>query len=260
MGRRTRVASAVALAVTILGACTATPRESEGPDLGEVEVERVTGPVAALDCATVADGLFARALVTTGDDDATSTLDLSDEQGTVTATLALEEASGAQTRYVGTDLTRTGEPDELAVEGAFDVFEDGRRSGSVEGSLDLSCPGDLDPGGGSLTLGGRQIAYDLVSCVESPERFEVRARDLGGTQGLTLRRARSGDRWVDRIETNGDVEVSERVTIDSDESTGVDVADGLFDVLGDRVRVTSEAFPGEVAGSADLTCGIDVER
>lgn len=250
----------VVVGLVALGACTKNAEDPAAGPAGEIALPEVDVEVGDVDCAQPADVLYA-AGITAPVDERTTTFDAEVEGEEGMANIRVLRGDDVETQFVGTELVAASAPAEgddegaieVTLEGTFVEFDGPEQTGEADGSLTFRCTADTDPGGGFAVVGATQVDYDLVSCAETDESFEVRARSTAvDTESLTLRRVLLRSGWVDTIEADGTVTLDLDEDLNDEAEAAVDVETGLFAARG--TRITAEG----TGSTIDLTCGIDV--
>jgi hypothetical protein len=271
--RRGAAITAVGLTIVAIG-CTKTEVPSRN-DEGRVSVADVESSVDDVECAEPGATLFATGASA---DDRVTIFEVEVKGGEAEATVRVLRGEDIEAQHVGTGLTASRDGQDVRVEGTFVSFDGPTQSGEAPGVVTFSCEPDTDPGGGSAVVDGQAVSYDLVSCVETADSFEARARvtatpdasTAGTTTGdtepeaaaptelLVLHRTLLRSGWVDRIEASGSIAVDVDQALDDPAEAAVDVTQGLFTVRGARVTAEGAAFGPDRVGSVELTCGIDL--
>jgi hypothetical protein len=256
--RRAIACSVVVPAALLVGACTKT----EGGDPtreGQVDVDGVSSAVIDAECAQPGDVLYGSGVGEGADASRIVTFDAAVDGETADATVWVQRGDEVERQFIASDAAASQDGDELTIEGTFTSFDGPEQTGEVEGTLRFTCEPDTDPGGGLLRLDGVDVPYDLVTCLETPEGYEARARDTADPdQAFAARRTLLASGWVDDLQATGLVSLDTDKALDTGEGAGVDVEGGLFTVRGTRVTAEADAFGEGRIGSLDLTCGIDL--
>ena len=248
----------LASALLSLGACSAVQVDEAATD-GAVAVGDLDATVADVECGAIGETVHIGGVARLPDDPAEriSVFDVTVEGETAQAVVRTLQGDEVVGQEVGTDLTAVVEGDDITVTGEFTGFDGPTQTGEATGEISITCGEDRDPGGGSLSLDGQEIVYDLVFCLETDDLYEVRASDTAGRRRqLTVSRTRSATGWQDRIRVLGRVAVEHEAPSTGD--TAVDVTDGLFLVRGTRVTAEGSGFGEGQMGSLEVTCGIDL--
>lgn len=264
MVRRRAAIGATVLAIVAVG-CTKTEVQSRN-DEGQVSVAEIDTSVDDVECAEPGATLFATGVSA---DERITIFEVEVNGDEAEATVRVLRGEEIEAQHVGSGLAASRDGQDVRVEGTFVSFDGPTQSGEAEGVLTFSCEPDTDPGGGSAVIDGQGVSYDLVSCVETADSFEARARVTaaqGGVDGdgaaptetFVLHRTLLRSGWVDRIEATGSISVDVDQAIDDPAEAAVDVTSGLFTVRGARVTAEGAAFGDGRVGSVELTCGIDL--
>jgi hypothetical protein len=259
MRRAAVVAAGLAIAALAAAACTKT--ESGAPSgEGEVAVGAITSDVIDAECAEPADVLHASGVGGGPGEDRIVAFDVAVEGETAEATVRVLRGDELEQQFLASGAQTTREGDQVEVAGTFTSFEGPTQTGEVEGTLTFTCEPDTDPGGGLLRFDSTEVAYDLVTCIETDTSYEVRGRATDDpSQVLTLQRTLLAGGWVDRIQVQGDVAVDTDQPTSSEDGPATEAEGGLFEVRGARVtNADGPIFGEEHVGSFDVTCGIDL--
>jgi hypothetical protein len=250
--------AAIAASLAIVAACSKT-EGGEPTREGQVRMDGLTSSVIDAECAEPAEVLYGSGVGEGAQDDRLVVFDVAVTGEEAEATVRVIRGDEVEQQFLASGATASTDGDEITVEGTFTEFDGPEQVGEVEGTVRFTCEPDTDPGGGMLLLDGQEVSYDLVTCLETPEGFEARARDTADAdQVLTLRRALLASGWVDDMAASGAVALDVDRALDTGEGDAVDVEGGLFTVRGTRVTADGEVFGEGRVGSIDLTCGIDL--
>jgi hypothetical protein len=182
-----------------------------------------------------------------------------DKAGMAEATVRSVVDGEVVERYVGDGLALTATAEGYSLDGAFTSFDGAAQAGDVPGSVVTTCPPSMDPGGGTMSVDGREVRFDLVACLRTSDSYEARARSSSDAdQFLALRRNRTTAGWVDHLSATGELVANERHAIDDDASAPRSVESGLFTVQGARVVAEGELLGPDRHTAISLTCGIDL--
>lgn len=252
------LATATLLAtITVLAACSGT-QVDERNAAGSLRVGDVDAELTDVECAQPGDTLFLAGLATsTGGGITVVDAEVTGER--VVVAIREERAGDVEGQQVGQDVTVTREGTRITVEGTFVSFDGPVQEGEVEGTVELSCEPDTDPGGGYLAVEGSEVTYDLVTCIRTDDALTVRARmTTDPSQHVTLRRELRASGWVDRIDASGDITVGVDASTDDAAEDPDAVEGGLFAVQGPRITAEGDRFGESRVGSLELTCGIQL--
>lgn len=248
----------VVSALVATGACSAVQVDEAASD-GTIAVGDLDATVADVECGAIGETLHIGGVAPLSDDreERIGVFDVTVEGETAQAVVRTLRGDEVVRQEVGTDLTAVVEGDAITVTGQFTGFDGPTQTGETSGEISITCGEDRDPGGGSLSLDGVEVAYDLVVCLETDDGYEVRAWDTNDdADQLAATRNRSATAWQDRIRVLGRAVADNEAPSSGD--TAVEVTDGLFRVRGTRVTAEGAAFGPERMGSLEVTCGIDL--
>jgi hypothetical protein len=257
-----RPAATLVAAVALLGSLVgcSTVEVGEASSDGEVAVGDVQADVADVECADLGETLRAGGVAPLPDDreGRISTFDVTVEGESAQAVVRVLRGDEVVNQQVGTDLTAVVEGDDVTVSGSFTGFDGPTQTGEASGDLSFSCTEDRDPGGGSLSLDGQEIAYDLVTCLETDDLYEMRAwATESEADQVTMSRTRGASGWQDRVGVLGSISAENEGPANGT-GAAVEASGGLFEVRGARVSAEGPAFGAERLGALEVTCGIDL--
>jgi hypothetical protein len=241
-----------------LAACTQeeTGGQAEG---GRVAVGDVEATVDDAECAEPGPTVFGSGVAVVAEGELVI-FDVRIEGDAGEATVRTLRGDQVVSQHVSSRVTARQDGDEYTIEGRFTEFDGPEQVGEVDGTVRFTCEADTDPGGGFVSVEGQQVDFDLVTCVETEDAYEARARStVDADQVVTASRVLERTGWVDRLAATGTLAIDEDLALEAgDEVTAAEAEGGLFEVRGTRITAEGAAFGDDRVGSLDLTCGIDI--